>query len=61
MKNILNPCKKLLLNMNYYKNKNILITGGGSGLGRQMAKDYCKLGANVTIIGRKRNKLEKYK
>ena len=44
--------------MNYYKNKNILITGGGSGLGKQMAKDYCKLGANVTIIGRKQQKLQ---
>ena len=31
------------------KSKHIFITGGGSGLGREMALKFSKLGANVTI------------
>ena len=55
---MLKPLKSLMLPSMFYKGKNVLITGGGSGLGKQIAKDYCKLGANVTIIGRRKNKLE---
>lgn len=40
-----------------YQGKNVIITGGGSGLGKQMALNYSKLGANVTIIGRNEEKL----
>ncbi len=40
-----------------YQGKNVIITGGGSGLGKQMALNYSKLGAQVTIIGRKEEKL----
>ena len=40
-----------------YQGKNVIITGGGSGLGKQMALNYSKLGANVTIVGRKEEKL----
>lgn len=59
MRQILNPIKSILLPKNYYQNKNILITGGGSGLGKQMAITYSELGANVSIIGRKEDKLKK--
>ncbi len=34
------------------KNKNILVTGASSGIGRQIAINASELGANVTIIGR---------
>lgn len=40
------------------KNKNILITGGSSGLGKAMAKLLIQKGANVAITGRDQAKLE---
>lgn len=40
------------------KNKTILITGGGSGLGLEMAKKFASLGANIAICGRTESKLE---
>ena len=58
MRNILKPCKNILFPKSLYYGKSVLVTGGGSGLGKQIAKDYCKLGARVTIIGRKKEKLE---
>lgn len=54
---ILQPVKTLLLPSNYYQGKNILITGGGSGLGKQMAIQYSQLGGKVMIIGRNEKKL----
>ena len=59
MRQILNPIKSIILPKNYYQNKNILITGGGSGLGKQMAITYSELEPNVSIIGRKEDKLKK--
>lgn len=35
------------------KGKNIIVTGGGTGLGRSMAEYLLKLGANVAITSRK--------
>jgi len=35
------------------KGKRILVTGGGTGLGRSMAQRYLELGANVVICGRR--------
>lgn len=40
------------------KGKNILITGGGTGLGREIAAKYLQLGANVWIAGRRGGVLE---
>jgi NAD(P)-dependent dehydrogenase (short-subunit alcohol dehydrogenase family) len=40
------------------KGKRILITGGGTGLGREMAEDYLRLGAEVYICGRRKNVLD---
>lgn len=39
------------------KGKNILVTGGGSGLGLSMSKAFAKNGANVAICGRSEDKL----
>jgi NAD(P)-dependent dehydrogenase (short-subunit alcohol dehydrogenase family) len=39
--------------------KTIIVTGGGTGLGRSMAKYFLELGANVVIASRKMEVLEK--
>ena len=39
------------------KDKSILITGGGSGLGLELAKCFASLGANIAICGRRENVL----
>ena len=41
------------------KGKTIVVTGGGTGLGRAMSTYFLKLGANVVIISRKFNVLQK--
>jgi NAD(P)-dependent dehydrogenase (short-subunit alcohol dehydrogenase family) len=43
----------------YYKNKNIVITGGTSGLGRALAIQLDKAGANVMVIARRQELIEK--
>lgn len=51
------PIRKLLLSPKTFINKNIIITGGGSGLGQAMAIGFNKLGGNVFICGRNEKKL----
>jgi NAD(P)-dependent dehydrogenase (short-subunit alcohol dehydrogenase family) len=41
------------------RNKRILITGGGTGLGKAMAHRFLQLGATVYICGRRKEVLEK--
>jgi NAD(P)-dependent dehydrogenase (short-subunit alcohol dehydrogenase family) len=41
------------------KGRTILVTGGGSGLGKSMSKYFLQLGANVIICSRKLEKIEK--
>ena len=36
------------------KGKRILVTGGGSGLGKAMATRYLELGAEIYICGRRK-------
>ena len=43
------------------KGKNIIITGGSSGIGYQIAKKSCLLGASVIITGRNEAKLKEAK
>lgn len=45
--------------MNEYRNKIVVITGGGGGIGSAVAEEYLKLGAIVYIIGRTPEKLKK--
>lgn len=40
------------------REQTILITGGGSGLGLEMARKFASLGANIAICGRTESKLE---
>jgi NAD(P)-dependent dehydrogenase (short-subunit alcohol dehydrogenase family) len=40
------------------KNKRILVTGGGTGLGKEMASHYAEHGAEIYICGRRLNVLE---
>lgn len=41
------------------KNKTIIVTGGGTGLGRSMGKYFLELGANLVITSRKLDVLNK--
>ena len=43
---------------NLLKNKTIVVTGGGSGLGKSMARRFGELGANLVISGRRKEVLE---
>lgn len=43
---------------NLLRNKNIIITGGGTGLGRSMALKFGELGACIAILGRRLEPLE---
>ncbi len=48
-----------MLKENALKGKNIIVTGGGTGLGRSMGKYFLELGANLIITSRKMEVLEK--
>jgi 3-dehydrosphinganine reductase len=41
-----------------YNNKHVLVTGGSSGIGLEVAREYLRLGANVTIMARDAGRLE---
>jgi NAD(P)-dependent dehydrogenase (short-subunit alcohol dehydrogenase family) len=41
-----------------FQNKRILITGGGTGLGRAMTERFLQLGASCTICGRRQSVVE---
>ena len=40
------------------KNSHIIVTGGNSGIGKEIAKDLVNLGAKVLITGRNKSKIE---
>lgn len=44
---------------NLYEGAKIVVTGGGSGIGKSIARQYLQLGAEVMITGRKEEKLER--
>lgn len=49
---------KLMFRDGLMKGERILVTGGGTGLGREMAEGFLKLGAEVYICGRRQGKLD---
>ncbi|MGB0523802.1 MAG: SDR family oxidoreductase [Flammeovirgaceae bacterium] len=51
--------KEPMLRDGALKGKTILVTGGGTGLGRAMTKYFLELGANAIITSRKMERLEK--
>lgn len=49
-------------NVNFdFKNKNVVITGGFTGIGYQMAQDFINSGANVSLWGRKEEAITRVK
>ena len=42
-----------------YKNKNILVTGATKGLGKEISIEFEKLGANLALVGRSEENLNK--
>lgn len=51
--------EQYMLKADSLENKTILITGGGTGLGRSMAKAFLHAGARIVIASRKQDVLEK--
>ncbi|MFC5046365.1 SDR family oxidoreductase [Aquimarina hainanensis] len=51
--------KQKMLRDGALEGKNIIVTGGGSGLGKSMTKYFLELGAKVAITSRNLEKLEK--
>jgi NAD(P)-dependent dehydrogenase (short-subunit alcohol dehydrogenase family) len=49
---------KLMFRANLLDGERILVTGGGTGLGREMAEAFVKLGATVYVCGRRGGPLE---
>ncbi|MCL6414713.1 SDR family oxidoreductase [Aestuariirhabdus sp. Z084] len=47
-----------IFNSSLFADQNIIVTGGGSGIGRCTAHELSALGARVYLIGRKQEKLE---
>jgi len=50
--------KSLMLPSNSYQSKNVLITGGATGIGLTLAQSYANLGANVLICSRNEERLK---
>ena len=52
-------CKgQIMFKPGLFKGKRILVTGGGTGLGREMADKYLELGADIYICGRRKEVLD---
>lgn len=43
---------------NEFKNKNILVTGGGRGIGKRLALGFARLGARIALVGRSRAEID---
>ena len=45
----------------FLKGKTVIVTGASSGIGRQMARECARLGANLILIARSVDRLERLK
>lgn len=52
------PWVRLMFKEDLLEGKNIIITGGGTGLGKSMALRFGELGAGIAILGRRMEPLE---
>jgi NAD(P)-dependent dehydrogenase (short-subunit alcohol dehydrogenase family) len=41
-----------------FKNKNVLITGGGRGIGKRLALGFARLGARIALLGRSKAEID---
>ena len=41
-----------------FKNKNVLITGGGRGVGKRLALGFARLGARIALLGRSKAEID---
>jgi len=44
-----------------FKDKTVIVTGSGTGIGRETALLFAEEGANVVFIGRRVDKLKKFR
>ena len=56
-KTILNKTKSSSNDNNSLKGKHVMVTGGSKGIGKEVAKEFVKRGANVTIMARNAQQL----
>ena len=42
-----------------FTDKTVIVTGGGTGIGFEISNSFVQCGAKVTIVGRRRDILEK--
>ncbi len=52
------PAGTAMLPENTFKGEVVLITGGGTGLGRAMALEFARLGADIVILSRRQAHIE---
>lgn len=48
-----------IFKQNLFRDRTVIVTGGGSGIGRCTAHELAALGAHVAIVGRNEDKLER--
>lgn len=41
-----------------FKNKNILVTGGGRGIGKRLALGFARVGARIALLGRSKTEID---
>nr|MCU0358768.1 SDR family NAD(P)-dependent oxidoreductase [Cyclobacteriaceae bacterium] len=44
--------------MSYFNKKTVIITGSSRGIGRVLARELCRQGANVVLNGREAERLQ---